>query len=160
MATVNTGGGSMANSYSVLSRPTWGAPLSERLSPGMDGVGDPGTSLVVAPSGRITVASYNLPAGSTVEVRSTALPRPTALVAARLSTTAPRAGRALGCTATWADATTTSFRWLRNGAVISGATAATYRPRAADRTRLLACRATAWNPAGSTVSTSVARKVR
>lgn len=45
-------------------------------------------------------------------------------------------------------------QWLRGGATIAGATAATYVLQAADSTTSVSCRVTATNPAGSTPATS------
>jgi hypothetical protein len=69
-------------------------------------------------------------------------------------------GQTLTCTqGNWTYAPTSyAYQWLRNGANISGATAATYVLAAADSTKSVSCRVTASNAAGSTpiVSNAVA----
>ena len=50
----------------------------------------------------------------------------------------------------WIDAATLSFAWLRNGAPVPGAIAASYAPLASDDRSLLACRVTASNETGRT----------
>jgi hypothetical protein len=47
-----------------------------------------------------------------------------------------------------------TFEWSRNGAIIAGATDQHYRPVSADYGRQLSCRATVYNPAGHTTTTS------
>lgn len=54
----------------------------------------------------------------------------------------------------WTDATTFTYRWLRDGAVIDGATGQTYTVVDADNGHKLSCRLTATNAAGSTERTS------
>ncbi len=51
----------------------------------------------------------------------------------------------------WSDGTTFTYRWLRDGAVIDGATAQTYVVVAEDAARSLVCEFTAHNPLGETV---------
>jgi hypothetical protein len=50
--------------------------------------------------------------------------------------------------------TSYAYQWLRNGANIAGAMAATYVLQAADSGTNVSCRVTATNPAGSTSATS------
>ena len=67
----------------------------------------------------------------------------------------PRDGR-LACVVPWsrADADTTAYAWLRDGAVIAGATRQEYAPVAQDRGHDLACAATATTAWGSVKRTS------
>jgi hypothetical protein len=118
---------------------------------------DPDTT--VSASGRVTVVGPMAPLGE-LGVQSSALPKPVARSGAALSSAAPRVGVPVTCRSAWTDAATLTVRWLRGGATIPGATAATYRPKAADQGRLLTCRVLATDGAGSTTSTSLARKVR
>ncbi|MDP3890785.1 MAG: hypothetical protein Q8Q44_06120, partial [Nocardioides sp.] len=76
---------------------------------------------------------------------------------------APQVGVRLAVSpGTWTpDPTSYTYRWMRDGAPIAGATAATYRPAAADRGRRLSVEVTATAPdAGSAAATSAATKVR
>jgi hypothetical protein len=69
----------------------------------------------------------------------------------------PRVGRTLTCSkGTWTGSApiTYSYRWLRNGSAITGATNATYVAKAADAGKSLSCRVTAKNVAGQATKTS------
>ncbi len=69
----------------------------------------------------------------------------------------PTAGHTLTCSkGTWSGSLpqSYSYRWLRDGAAITGATAATYAVKAADVGHSLRCRVTAHNVAGTAVATS------
>ena len=77
---------------------------------------------------------------------------------ATLSGTA-RVGSTVTCSATFSAATTTSYAWLRDDAVIDSATAASYHLVAADAGHGIACRVSATNLGGTTTSTSSALKV-
>src|SRR5690606_6923549 len=57
---------------------------------------------------------------------------------------------------TWSSTPTFAYAWLRNGAVIAGATAATYVLQAADEGATIQSRVTATNVGGSFSSTSIA----
>ncbi len=59
-------------------------------------------------------------------------------------------GRTLTCSAAFANATSTSASWLRDGGTISGAAGRTYRVVAADKGHQLACRIDATNAGGTT----------
>ena len=65
-------------------------------------------------------------------------------------------GQTLTCTmGNWQYAPTSyAYQWLRNGGVITGATASTRLLVAADSGNSISCRVTATNPAGSTPITS------
>lgn len=80
---------------------------------------------------------------------------PVATVAPVLSGT-PEVGNALSVTdGTWDNAPTSyGYQWLRNGVVISGATASTYTLTVADEGATIRARVTAVNAAGSASSTS------
>ena len=67
----------------------------------------------------------------------------------------PAAG-GLACVVLWsaADAETTGYAWLRDGAPIAGATGATYSPVASDAGHALGCRVTARTDFGSSTVTS------
>jgi hypothetical protein len=77
---------------------------------------------------------------------------------APVNTTAPVAsgtgtvGQTLSCTnGAWSYTPTTyTYQWLRSGAQIAGANAATYVLVAADSTKSISCQVTATNAAGST----------
>jgi hypothetical protein len=66
------------------------------------------------------------------------------------------AGGGLACVVSWslADAETTGYAWLRDGAPIAGASGAAYSPVAADAGHALACRVTARTGFGSSTVTS------
>jgi hypothetical protein len=64
-------------------------------------------------------------------------------------------GSTLSCTTgTWQHFPTYAYQWLRAGANIAGATAATYVLAAADSTNGISCRVTATNAAGSATASS------
>lgn len=64
-------------------------------------------------------------------------------------------GSTLTCTqGTWTYGQTYAYQWMRGGANIAGAFAATYLLAAADGGASVSCRVTATNPAGSTSATS------
>lgn len=64
-------------------------------------------------------------------------------------------GNTLSCTqGIWTYGQTYAYQWLRNGANIAGATAASYVLQALDSTNNVSCRVTATNPAGSAQATS------
>jgi hypothetical protein len=74
----------------------------------------------------------------------------------------PKVGKTLTCAkGTWTGSTpiTYKYQWLRNGAPIAGATAATYVARTADKNKSISCKVTATNAAGSAFKTSAAVKV-
>jgi hypothetical protein len=74
----------------------------------------------------------------------------------------PKVGRTLTCNkGTWTGSApiSYSYRWLRNGKVITGATGATYVAKAADAGKFLSCRVTARNSVGAGVTTTAAVKV-
>ena len=71
-------------------------------------------------------------------------------------------GKTLTCyAATWKGAPTPSFtfRWLRDGLAIAGATAQSYTVRGADAGHRLACEVTATNSAGTATATSASLDV-
>jgi DNA-binding beta-propeller fold protein YncE len=91
-------------------------------------------------------------AGATIQVppANTALPS--------VSGT-PVAGHTLTCNkGSWSGSVpqTYSYRWLRNGTGITGATSATYLVKSADVGKQLKCRVTATNNGGSATATSAA----
>ncbi|MFF3399012.1 Ig-like domain-containing protein [Streptomyces sp. NPDC002659] len=65
-----------------------------------------------------------------------------------------KVGYTATCTVAFSGATSVSYLWLRDGAVIAGATAKTRPLVAADYNHKTACRAIASNSTGSTTSTS------
>jgi hypothetical protein len=67
-----------------------------------------------------------------------------------------KVGSTLTCSAAFSDASSTSYRWLRDRVGIAGATAATYRPTIADRGKPLQCQMAATNAGGTTRRTSAA----
>jgi hypothetical protein len=74
-------------------------------------------------------------------------------VAAHLTGTA-RVGDTSGCSAYVAGQTSLQYVWLRNGAVIAGATQSTYVAQPADYAHYLGCELIAKNAAGNTTSKS------
>lgn len=117
--------------------------------------------VAAGPDGRATVvwrkAVYASPGGHTSQVWAQtqtppAAPRITAKAA--LSGTA-RTGSTLTCSAAWTgDNAKATWSWLRDGAVVSGATGRTRTLTAADYTRKISCRVTVANGGGPAVSTS------
>jgi hypothetical protein len=95
--------------------------------------------------------------GSTVgPIRTlrTTVAAPTAVAPPQVSGVA-QAGSDLTCSpGTFTGAVTRTYAWLRGGVLLTDATEATYRVRAADVGQLLSCRVTATNPGGSTASDS------
>ncbi|MFI1394965.1 Ig-like domain-containing protein [Streptomyces sp. NPDC020681] len=90
---------------------------------------------------------------------STALPftvkiKPPAVVTAAKVTGTLKVGYTATCAVTFSGATSTTYVWLRDTAVISGATARTRPLVAADYQHKTSCRATGTNTTGSTASTS------
>jgi hypothetical protein len=74
----------------------------------------------------------------------------------------PKVGNTLACeqfSDAWNGKPTFSYQWLRNGAPVLGATAATYTLTTPDEGRVLQCLVTATNAGGSTVSASSGRAV-
>ncbi len=72
-----------------------------------------------------------------------------------------RVGRRVRCElGTWRLARTYVVRWRRGACTIPRATARTYLLRSADRGRLIRCRVTARNAAGSLTISSLGRLVR
>jgi hypothetical protein len=104
-------------------------------------------------AGSVTVASRTSIAVAALVVRPSLVGRATAAGTARI-------GATLRCLATWHRAPRVTYAWLRAGRRIARATSTTYRLTRADRGVAVACRATAWNTAGTTVATSRSRKVR
>jgi hypothetical protein len=152
-----TGGGTIVRTVAIATRPTWaGLPVTTAIFPSAGSF--PVAVSLVAPSGRTTVAA--LDETDTTVLRTTSLPKPFALTGPALSTKTPRVGRVVTCSATWSDALTVSYRWLRGGKTIGGATAASYRARSIDRGKKLSCLVTATDATGSTAKVSAARVVR
>ena len=72
----------------------------------------------------------------------------------------PRAGETLTCApGHWHHSPSFSYRWLRNGAPISGATAASYELDAADTDSAVQCEATGSNAGGASIAISEAALV-
>ena len=82
---------------------------------------------------------------------------PTNTTAPAISGTA-QVGQTLTCSqGTWSNAPTSyAYQWMRNGVAISGATASTYTPVAADVGNPLTCTVTATNSGGTASVTSAA----
>ncbi|MFJ8602337.1 Ig-like domain repeat protein [Streptomyces shenzhenensis] len=95
-------------------------------------------------------ASDSRPLPYTVKIK------PPAVVGAAKVTGTVRAGSTVTCSASFSGATSVSYAWLKDGKVISGATAKTRTLSGADYAHKIACRATATNSTGSTPSTSPA----
>ncbi|MGW2559867.1 Ig-like domain repeat protein [Streptomyces sp. NPDC001514] len=82
--------------------------------------------------------------------------KPPAVVTPAKVTGTARVGSTVTCAVTFSGATSVTYVWLRDAAVISGATARTRTLVAADHPHRTSCRATATNSTGSTPSTSPA----
>ena len=136
----------------------------------IDGADDAMYSLQEADKGRllscrVTAPNTVGPAAATSEALRIPL-APAPVVTPRLSGD-PYVGRTLSCDpGTWdgAPAPALTYRWLRDGARISGATAQRYRVTAEDQGHSVSCIVTASNSAGaasaSTSSISIAYKPR
>jgi hypothetical protein len=107
------------------------------------------TAVVADVNHRLSVRETATKPGFPVATRTSV---PTALVAAgtitntskpRISGTAVVAGTLTATAGTWSPTAATTLRWLRNGALISGATGSTYKLTAADAGKKLSVRATA-----------------
>ena len=69
-------------------------------------------------------------------------------------------GDPLGCAkGVWSRADSFRYRWLRDGAVIKGASSKRYVVKASDRQRSIACRVTVQGPGGTKSKTSRPTKV-
>jgi hypothetical protein len=155
---VSAGSPSPAKRSGLLARVGWSGVLDD---PRLQARYMPYARSTIAPDGRATLIG-ELPSGGPIHlgVQSSALPRPYVRSRASLSSTAPRVGVALACTAAWTDAASVTYRWRRGTRTVGGATHAMYRPSAADRGRPLSCLAVGRNASGTTISSSVPRKVR
>ncbi|WP_052808630.1 hypothetical protein [Streptomyces cyaneogriseus] len=144
-------GGTWSTATALDSTPVAAVPNTEALT----------GEVATGPDGRATVvwrkAVYASPGGYTSQVWAQsqtppAAPRITAK--AVLSGTA-RTGSTLTCSAAWAgDNAKATWSWLRDGAVVFGATGRTRTLTAADYARKISCRVTVANGGGSAVSTS------
>ncbi|MEV7236597.1 hypothetical protein AB0N06_22240 [Streptomyces sp. NPDC051020] len=122
--------------------------------------------VAAGPDGRATVlwrkAEYAGGGSYTSQVWSqsqTLLTKPRITTNAAVSGTA-RTGSTLTCSAAWNGTNTkATWSWLRDGTVVSGATAKTRALTSADYAHKVSCRVTVSNGAGSVASTSPALKV-
>ncbi|MFF3874786.1 Ig-like domain-containing protein [Streptomyces sp. NPDC001978] len=80
--------------------------------------------------------------------------KPPAVVTAAKITGTVRSGSTVTCSVSFSGATSVSYAWLKDGTVISGATAKTRTISGTEYQHKLACRATGKNTTGSTTSTS------
>jgi hypothetical protein len=80
--------------------------------------------------------------------------KPPAVVTAAKITGTVRSGSTVTCSVTFSGATSVSYAWLKDGTVISGATAKTRTISGTEYKHKIACRATGKNTTGSTTSTS------
>ncbi|WP_405592127.1 Ig-like domain-containing protein [Streptomyces sp. NBC_01092] len=80
--------------------------------------------------------------------------KPPAIVSAAKVTGTVRVGSTVTCSVSFSGASSVAYSWLRDGAVLSGATGRTRALGAADHAHKIACRAKATNSTGSTTSTS------
>ena len=80
---------------------------------------------------------------------------PPANTAAPVASGTGTVGQTLSVTnGTWTNSPTFTYQWLRGGATIAGATAATYVLVAGDSGTSVSCRVTGTNPAGAASATS------
>ncbi|MFJ5302655.1 hypothetical protein [Streptomyces sp. NPDC088350] len=120
--------------------------------------------VAAGPDGRATVLSREAVGSgdftSQVSARwQTLLAKPVITSKATLSGTV-RTGSQVTCNAAWTGTgAKVAWSWLRDGAVVSGATGRTRTPTASDYKHKVSCRATVTNSAGSTPSTSAAATV-
>lgn len=157
------GGGTMANELNALATALGTDPTTHDLT-----LADPGVSLRPGP-GQTRFMNDVLLLVNTAKGGNNA---PTAIAAAitagisqyvpPANTAAPVAsgtgtvGQTLSCTAgTWTNSPTGyGYQWLRGGANIAGANAASYTLVVADAAQNISCSVTASNPAGSASATS------
>jgi hypothetical protein len=101
--------------------------------------------------------------GSTMATSAaTTIKTPPANTVAPKITGTPKVGKTLTCTkGTWTGSApiTYKYQWLRNGSPIAGSTAATYVAKAADQSKMISCKVTATNAAGTAFKVSAAVKV-
>lgn len=135
--------------FSVGGWTTWSTSLSSFTAPVVAADGSPGPGTVLPG----TPPSTTPPLTPTPR-RFASAPRPTVSGTARV-------GKKLTARAgTWKPAATVSYRWLRDGRSISGATRSTYTVTAADRGRRISVRVTARRAGYATTSkVSAARAV-
>jgi hypothetical protein len=110
---------------------------------------------------RLTVDQRGLPRRNPCDIGGFEAQSPALVTAPWISGTAV-VGQALTCaTGTFSgdQPLTLALQWLRDGAPIAAATAATYTTVTADAAQLLACRVTATNPYGRASGTSAAATV-
>jgi hypothetical protein len=128
---------------------------------GADATIDPATGTVTIPTDArlsaapVTVTASNSGGAAAVDFRATVAADVPVVVAPALIAAPALVGTAeIGREVTvepgaWSGGPALAFQWLRDGAVIEGATAAAYVPVPADDAAALACRVTATNSAGS-----------
>jgi hypothetical protein len=112
-------------------------------------------NVAVVDSGRLFVGGYLDDQGDPVALRVFDFSAPESSSAPLASVAADGS---LGCSkGGWThEPGKFDYQWLRDGAVVGGATAATYQPAAEDEGHMFACRVTATNEAGSATATSAA----
>jgi hypothetical protein len=138
----------------------------------MDGTKALGSPVAVAggaaslTTGTLAVGSHALTARFTptdpnafVASASAAVPltvkvKPPALVSGPKVTGTVRAGSTVTCSVAFSRATSQSYAWLRDGAVVRGATGRTFGLHGTDYKHRVACRATGTNSTGSVTATS------
>ncbi|MGW3953461.1 Ig-like domain repeat protein [Streptomyces sp. NPDC004752] len=119
------------------------------------------TTALAAGSHSLTAEFTPSDASAYAPSTSAALPytvkiKPPTVVTAPKVTGTVRVGSTVTCSATFNGATSYTYAWLRDSAVISGATGRTRALVAADYAHKLACRVTATNGGGKTTATSPA----
>lgn len=120
-----------------------------------------GQGVVVESAQTTTVAGTTKTQPAPAAASATTPSPPTSTGTPRLSGTA-KVGATLTCsTGDWngTPPITFSYRWLRNGAPVTDATAAFYSITPADATQTIACEVTAANSAGTTSATSSTVKI-
>jgi hypothetical protein len=120
-----------------------------------------GTVLRLAGGADGSVVALARLASPDVAVFEDLAPRPAPVTLPRLlPELAPRVSVPVQCDpGEWERRLATTSRWLRNGALVSGATASTYVPKVADLGTALQCRVSASSAAGTTTVASVGRTV-
>ncbi len=139
----------------------WGE--AREIAAPANAAGNPGTAFgeVQCPAAGSCVAfgQYTNQAGTTRDMEMSGLQEPENTAAPSVGGTA-KAGQTLTCAAgTWIGAGPISYtyRWLRDGAAVGGATANTYTVTAADEGHSISCEVTATNTVGSSSVASANR---
>jgi hypothetical protein len=147
--------GTWSKATALNSSPVAAVPNTDALA-GEVAAGPDGRATVLWRKAEYAGGSYTSQVWSQSQ---TLLPKPRITTNAAVSGTA-RTGSTLTCSAAWNGTNTkATWSWLRDGTVVSGATAKTRTLTSADYAHKVSCRVTVSNGAGSVASTSPALNV-